>query len=206
MGSPASGGSSMIVAQVRPGADIVLKLAGTSGPRTVTLGSSPAARVGEKAFAMGNAGGRGGAAAVAAGTVAGLGRSVDQAAGITEQLTGLISASMAVQPGDSGGPMVTATGQVIGTDTAGPTPYPVPAPDGARAGVMGVEVGSPAVRAGLAAGDVITSLGGRAVTSAAAVHAVFKSYHPGDRISVRWVDQDGRVRSAALMLGAGPAG
>ena len=41
--------------------------------------------------------------------------------GDTETLTGMIQVSAAIQPGDSGGPEVSASGQVIGMTTAGST-------------------------------------------------------------------------------------
>jgi S1-C subfamily serine protease len=99
----------------------VLQLQGASGLRTVRLGNSGSATVGEKVVALGNAGGKGGTPSVATGQITGLNASItasDQGAGTTEQLTGLINHSAPIQPGDSGGPLVNTAGEVIGIDTA----------------------------------------------------------------------------------------
>src|SRR5262249_42124057 len=54
------------------------------------------------------------------GTITGLGRSITahDDSGNAETLTGLIETNAALQPGDSGGPMLNSSGQVIGMDTA----------------------------------------------------------------------------------------
>jgi S1-C subfamily serine protease len=99
----------------------VLQLQGASSLKTVKLGNSDTAAVGQKVVALGNAGGKGGTPSVATGEVTALNRSItatDQGAGTTEQLTGLINHNAPIQPGDSGGPLVNTAGQVIGIDTA----------------------------------------------------------------------------------------
>jgi len=72
--------------------------------------------------------------------------------------------------------------------------------------VAGVLGGSPAERAGLAAGDVITSIDGRPVASGAALTSLIDSHHPGERIRVQWIDANGRSRAATVQLAVGPAG
>jgi S1-C subfamily serine protease len=99
----------------------VLQLQGASGLKTVKLGNSDTAAVGQKVVALGNAGGKGGTPSVATGQVTGLNASItasDEGSGTTEQLTGLINHNAPIQPGDSGGPLVNTAGQVIGIDTA----------------------------------------------------------------------------------------
>jgi S1-C subfamily serine protease len=81
---------------------------------------------------------------------------------------------------------------------------------GSGSGTSGVAIGgtlsgSPAAKAGLTAGDEITSLGGQQVTSAEDVAHVLVSYHPGDSISVTWLDQSGQSHTATLTLTTGPA-
>jgi S1-C subfamily serine protease len=71
--------------------------------------------------------------------------------------------------------------------------------------VAGVADGSPAARAGLSAGDVITSVGGTAVQSAEGVSSAIKSHSPGDRVTVTWTDTAGTSHSATVTLAAGPA-
>ncbi len=99
----------------------VLQLQGASGLKTVKLGNSDTAAVGQKVVALGNAGGKGGTPSVATGQITGLNASItasDEGSGTTEQLTGLINHNAPIQPGDSGGPLVNTAGEVIGIDTA----------------------------------------------------------------------------------------
>ncbi len=102
----------------------VLQLVGASGLRTVTLGNSAFAKVGQRVTAIGNAGGRGGTPSIVTGTITRLDASVvasDELASTSERLTGLIAHNAPIRPGDSGGPLVNTRGQVIGIDTAAST-------------------------------------------------------------------------------------
>ena len=111
------------------GQDIaVLQLAAASGLKTVPLSTSSAVTAGEKVLALGNAQGQGGTPAAATGTITALGQPItatDQAAGISEQLTGLIQTDVPLQPGDSGGPLVSPAGQVIGMNTAASSQFQI---------------------------------------------------------------------------------
>jgi S1-C subfamily serine protease len=71
--------------------------------------------------------------------------------------------------------------------------------------VAGALAGSPAEQAGLTAGDVITSLGGQAVTSQPQIQSILEGYHPGDKISISWVDTSGLTQTATIVLASGPA-
>ena len=71
--------------------------------------------------------------------------------------------------------------------------------------VAGVVAGSPAADAGLAAGDVITSVGGHALTSAASLSTLLAPLSPGDRVDVGWTDLNGHDRHATVTLASGPA-
>jgi S1-C subfamily serine protease len=97
----------------------VLQLTGASHLRTVTLGAA-AVKIGQRVIAVGNAGGANGKPIAAAGRVTGLGRSIvaSDGNGISEQLVSLIRIDAALQPGDSGGPLLNAARRVIGMDTA----------------------------------------------------------------------------------------
>lgn len=99
----------------------VLRLAGASGLATVKVGDSNSAAVGQSVVALGNANGRDATPSVATGKITALGASIaaqDQGAGTVEHLTGMIRTDADIQPGDSGGPLLNAKGQVIGMDTA----------------------------------------------------------------------------------------
>jgi S1-C subfamily serine protease len=70
--------------------------------------------------------------------------------------------------------------------------------------VMGVVPGSPVAKAGITAGDVITAVDGRAVASQAALVAVLLPHHPGDTISLSWVDRSSSTHRASVKLASGP--
>lgn len=71
--------------------------------------------------------------------------------------------------------------------------------------ISGVIEGTAAAKAGLAAGDTITSLGGQTVTSSAGLSAAITAHNPGDSVRVTWIDSSGATHSATVTLGAGPA-
>jgi S1-C subfamily serine protease len=98
----------------------VLQLSGASGLATATL-STATVKAGDPVVAIGNAGGTGGTPSAVGGVVSALNRSItasDESSGSSEQLTGLIEVNADIQAGDSGGPLLTTSGQVIGVDTA----------------------------------------------------------------------------------------
>lgn len=70
--------------------------------------------------------------------------------------------------------------------------------------VGGVLRGYPAQRAGLAQGDVITSVDGEAVTSASRLTDLLSAHHPGDTVQLRWIDPAGQTHTAAVKLASGP--
>lgn len=79
------------------------------------LGSSAGIRVGDEAYAVGNPLGL--VASISAGVISGLDRSYDLGDG-QGRLEGLIQFDAAVNPGNSGGPLLNRYGQVIGIVTA----------------------------------------------------------------------------------------
>jgi S1-C subfamily serine protease len=221
----------------------VLQLSHASGLKTAKL-SSTHATVGESVTGVGNAGGTGTLSA-ATGTVTALDQSItasDQSGGGSEQLTGLIEVNAAIQAGDSGGPLYSVDGTIIGMDTAassgGPADgYAIPIgtaraiagqiesgvdnatihqgnpaflgvtmADGAGgATVAGALSGGAAERAGISAGDVITSVDGHSIGSAADLSSTLAGYAPGDRVTVTWTTAAGASQSTTVTLGTGPA-
>jgi S1-C subfamily serine protease len=71
--------------------------------------------------------------------------------------------------------------------------------------IAGTLSGSPAANAGLTEGDTITSLGGHGVSTAEQIAQTLVTYHPGNSISISWVDTFGQSHTAALTLTSGPA-
>jgi S1-C subfamily serine protease len=264
----------------------VLKLQDAAGLKAVRIGDSSHVTVGTPVLAIGNEAGQGGPPTVAPGVISSLNRTIeasDQSSGLTETLFGMLQTNANIRPGDSGGPLANAAGQVIGIDTAagGSTIYSgyaipinqalsvaaqitaghpsagiqiglpaflgvlVPnssstdprhqasqeqrqtgsvissghgclagdataapatvAPVRSGALVDGVICGTAAASAGIFAGDVITSIGGRAVTTPDSLNAIIGRYRPGGQASVAWVSPDGSRHTALVTLAAGPA-
>jgi S1-C subfamily serine protease len=97
----------------------LLRASGASNLKTISQGDSGSVNPGQSVQAVGNAGGTG-RLTFASGTVTNVDRAItvgdDQ--GGHENLSGLIETNAAVRPGDSGGPLLNSSGQVIGMDTA----------------------------------------------------------------------------------------
>lgn len=90
------------------------------------------------------------------------------------------------------------------TSNAGLTVPPVIAPAGSGALVDGTICGSPAARAGMTGGAVITAVNGRAVGSPGDLGAALARFRPGGMISVTWVSPSGTRTTSTLRLTAGP--
>jgi len=99
----------------------VLQIQGAAGLKAVAIGDSSHATVGTPVLAIGNEAGQGGPPTVAPGVISSLDRTIeasDQNSGLTETLYGMLQTNANIRPGDSGGPLANAAGQVIGIDTA----------------------------------------------------------------------------------------
>jgi S1-C subfamily serine protease len=203
--------------------------------------------------ALGNAGGTGSLSS-AVGRITGLARSitVSDDSGGSEHLSGLFETNAPLRAGDSGGPLLNASGRVVGMDTAasvaggsglgyaasadgyaipideahaiarrieagnasaavhiGPTAFlgiqvAADAYGGSGAVVEEVVQGSPAAAAGLAPGDLITAVGGRAIASPATLGSIVGAEQPGAHVTVAFVDQSGWRHSATVTLASGP--
>jgi len=117
-----SGTYTATVVGVSPPADVALiQIQGVSGLPTVKLADSSTLSVGQPVVAIGNALGQGGAPSVTQGSITALNQTITASSdnGSTEQLNGLIQSDAPISPGDSGGPLANASGQVIGMITAG---------------------------------------------------------------------------------------
>jgi S1-C subfamily serine protease len=110
-----------------------------------------------------------------------------------------LSVAKQIESGDFTSTVQSGQGAILGVEvsTGG-------APSRPGAAVVGVRSGSPAQAAGLAAGDVITSVGGRTIDSQAALQVVIRSYRPGQTASVVWITASGQQRSANITFASGP--
>jgi S1-C subfamily serine protease len=72
------------------------------------------------------------------------------------------------------------------------------------ADVAGTVSGSPAERAGLEGGDVITSVAGSSVGSPTDLSTIMQQHHPGDRVRIGWEDQSGAPHTATVTVASGP--
>jgi S1-C subfamily serine protease len=225
----------------------VLKVSGVSNLTTVRFDTSLVA-VGTSVVAIGNALGKGGTPAVVSGDITALDKTISAQTDTSgaETLKGLIETDAAIRPGDSGGPLLDAEGEVLGMDTAADESgesvatiaYSIPVSeiipvvermlkgedgDGIRIGktaFLGVAVldsssvegpgfsfgnstsrsgssgvvvdqvvsGSPAAKAGIVAGDVITKLNGTSVTSESQLKELIIEHRVGDVIRVTYTD------------------
>jgi S1-C subfamily serine protease len=72
------------------------------------------------------------------------------------------------------------------------------------ASVASAVTNGPAQEAGLAEGDVITSLGGKTINTANDLTNAISQYHPGDKVSIGWTDGSGQTHTATVQLSSGP--
>jgi len=76
--------------------------------------------------------------------------------------------------------------------------------NGASAKVVTVRTGTPASKAGLQIGDVITSLGGTKVSSADDLRSAINARKPGDKVSVTYT-RNGKSHTVSLTLASRPS-
>jgi S1-C subfamily serine protease len=101
----------------------VIKLQGASGLATVPLGNSSSVKVGAPVVAIGNAEGAGGKPAVVTGSITDLDQTITASddLGGSETLHDMLETNADIVEGDSGGPLSSLSGKVVGMDTAAST-------------------------------------------------------------------------------------
>ena len=71
--------------------------------------------------------------------------------------------------------------------------------------IAGTVANTPANKAGLVAGDIITSIDGEAVTTGSNLQSILLTKMPGDTIHINYLNANGVAQSVSVVLGSGPA-
>jgi putative serine protease PepD len=202
----------------------------------LTFGSSSAVQVGQPVAAIGSPFGL--PETLTAGIVSAVNRTIT--APNNYSISGAIQTDAPINHGNSGGPLLNASAQVIGvnaqieSDSGGNdgVGFAIPsdavksvadtiisggkvqhaylgitiatASSGAGAQVSAVKAGSPALSAGLKAGDVITAIDGTAVSTADDLTAKIGAHKPGDKVTLS-VTRNNSSLKLDVTLGTRPA-
>ncbi|MEI7674791.1 MAG: trypsin-like peptidase domain-containing protein [bacterium] len=236
----------------------ILKINNTNGQKLVpaNLGNSNKVQVGDSVVAIGNALGQF-QNTVTSGIISGFGRSIqasDGSGSSSENLDGLFQTDAAINEGNSGGPLVNLSGQVIGINVATAAsaqnigfsipinnvsgiiknientgkferPYlgvvyvPINASvknkynlsvdQGAYilpssvTGQSGVVDGSPAAKAGLQEGDIITEVNGSTINMNNTLTSLVDNYSVGTNVTLK-VIRNGKNISVPITVGSMP--
>jgi S1-C subfamily serine protease len=208
------------------------------GIRPLQLADSDSAKVGDSVVAIGYPLGLDRTAT--AGIVSGLERQIQSPNGFS--IDKVIQTDAAVNPGNSGGPLLNDKGEVIGVNSQIATAagggegnvgiaFAIPAntvkqvlpqlesgaavqhaylglqttaaQSGSGAQIADATAGGPADRAGLQAGDVVTKVDGKAISTPDDVAAAIAADKPGDKVEVQ-VQRGGSEHSVEVTLGQRP--
>jgi putative serine protease PepD len=215
----------------------VIKVDPAASPlQPLTLGNSAGVQVGEDVAAIGSPFGLPGS--LTSGIVSAVNRTIT--APNQFSISGSIQTDAAINHGNSGGPLLNASGEVIGvnaqieSDSGGNDGVGFAIPinaaksvantlvsggkvqhaylgikvgdtsSGAGAQVTNVLSGTPADKAGLKAGDVVTAVDGNAIASANELTSGLSSRKPGDKVTLS-VTRSGKTVQVTVTLGTRPS-
>jgi len=99
---------------------------------------------------------------------------------------------------------INSNGRCLPNGGGNPVPASI-APASTGTLIAGAFCNAPAAAAGLAGGDVILAINGQAVGAPTSLTSVLAKYHPGDQVSVTWMDTSGQRHTSSLTLTTGPA-
>ena len=221
-----------------PSTDIAVIKVGVpaSALHPLTLGTSSTVEPGQAVVAIGSPFGL--TETMTSGIVSAIDRTIQ--APNSYSIAGAIQTDAAINHGNSGGPLLNLSGDVVGinaqiqSDGGGNegVGFAIPinsvksvantliaggkvqhaflgihvsdAANGAGAQISTVESGSPADKAGLQAGDVITSLDGKAITNADDLTAAVNNHAPNDKVTLV-VTRAGKPVTLTVTLGVRPS-
>jgi S1-C subfamily serine protease len=118
-----------------------------------------------------------------------------QAQGYAIPIARALAIAAAIESGASSSTVHIGTTAMLGVEVAGTS----------QTFVQAVLAGSPAARAGVVAGDQITVVAGRAVTTPTSLSSIVDSLTSGQRVSLHWTDRAGTAHRATVTLMNGPA-
>jgi putative serine protease PepD len=202
----------------------------------LTIGSSAGVQPGDEVVAIGSPFGL--TETMTAGIVSAIDRTITAPNNFS--ISGAIQTDAPINHGNSGGPLLNASGEVVGvnvqidsnSDGSEGVGFATPVDtvksvadtlisggkvqhaylgihvsdvaNNGGAKIGSVESGSPADSAGLKAGDVITAIGGKQISSADDLTASVNSYKPGDKATLT-VDRGGSTKSISVTFGTRPS-
>jgi S1-C subfamily serine protease len=71
--------------------------------------------------------------------------------------------------------------------------------------VAAILPGGPAGGVGVTVGSLITAINGQGIDSPMTLSRVLRQYHPGESVTLSWVDRNGAPHTVRVVLGTGPA-
>ena len=99
---------------------------------------------------------------------------------------------------------INSNGRCLGNGAGNPVPRSI-APASTGTLIAGAFCNAPAAAAGLTGGDVILAINRRSVGAPSSLTGVLARYHPGQTVSVTWMDTSGQRHMSSVALTSGPA-
>lgn len=228
--------------------DLAIVKIDAKGLTAAELGDSDGVEIGDYAVAIGNPLGLNFERSVTQGIISGLDRTIttsDSSTGSQNTMEGLLQTDASINSGNSGGPLINSSGQVIGINTAKASsaeglgfaiPINIAMPiineikengtyEQTYIGISGMNVeavkaqyqtdfkaesgiyviqiytNSPAAKAGLQEGDIITAIDGTKVDDMSALKKELVKYRPGDAVTITY-ERNKQTATVSVTLAA----